>query len=423
MPAPDHSAASRLLNRNFLLLWQGQFVSQAGNQAFAVAMIYWLMQVSGSATLMGLVMMASTLPGVLLGPIGGVVADRHSRKHIIVISDALRGTAVLGFALTLFLMSENTSLTISLLFAVVLFNGALSAAFQPAVSATIPDLVPSEKVATANSMNQFSIQTAVLCGQAAGGILYRFFGAPVLFVIDGASYILSAISESFIRVPECKAPEGTASSTKLADYRADIVEGMRYVWRRSGMRCLLVTTAGINFLAMPVIVLLPFFVSQQLLEGAEWYGFLLAGMGAGSLLGYVAISILEIPASSRPLIVAASMFTVSMSISVLSVVSIPMLALALFVVIGICTGVINILVITLFQLGSPLRKRGRIMSLVYTLSSAVSPLGMALGGILGDAADKNLSPIYLGCSISMFIIILIAVSQQSFRRFLALATA
>jgi MFS family permease len=146
-------------------------------------------------------------------------------------------------------------------------------------------------------------------------------------------------------------------------------------------------------------------------------------MGGGSLLGYAAIAIHQISASVRPFIVAAAFLAVSVSMSVLSVVSTPVLAFALFVVLGFCTGVINIVLITLFQLGAPRRKRGRVMSLVYTMSSAVSPLGMALGGILGDATDKNISAIYLCCGISMLVMTLIAISRHSFRQFLACETA
>jgi MFS transporter, DHA3 family, macrolide efflux protein len=212
----------------------------------------------------------------------------------------------------------------------------------------------------------------------------------------------------------------TASDTVLASYGAYTIEGLRYVWRHSGMRSLLATAAATNFLAMPVIVLLPFFVTMTLQRGAEWYGFLLAAMGAGSLLGYAAISTSEIRASSRPLVVAACFVAVSLSIFMLAIISKPVLALALFVVLGICTAVINILVITLFQLASPPGKRGRIMSVVYTLSSAVSPLGMAVGGMLGDATEMNLSAIYLGCSASMLISVLVAISRYPFRRFLAI---
>jgi MFS family permease len=416
-PVPE-SSGGLLTNRNFILLWQGQFVSQAGNQAFAVAMIYWLMQETGSATLMGLLMMISILPGIVLGPIGGAVADRHSRKHIIVFADAFRGIVVLGFAVLLLAIPQATMLTVVMLFAVVLFKSIAGAAFQPAVAAAIPDMVRPEKVAAANSMNQFSIQTAVLCGQVAGGILYRCLGAPVLFAIDGASYILSAISEAFIRIPESKPVDVASGRAALAKYGADAVEGLRHVWRHSGMRNLLITAAAVNFLAMPVIVLLPFFVSLTLQQGAEWYGFLLAAMGAGALLGYAAVGLGTIPAPRRPLIIAACFISVSLSISMLAVVSKPVYALYLFVALGLCTGVINVLVVTTFQVGSPPRLRGRILSVVYTLSSAVSPLGMAVGGILGDATGMNISAVYFGCSVLMLTTILVAISRDSFRRFL-----
>lgn len=419
MTAVPHSSGGLLANRNFILLWQGQFVSQAGNQAFAVAMIYWLMQETGSATLMGLLMMVSILPAIVLGPIGGAVADRHSRKHIIVFADAVRGIVVLGFAILLLAIPQATTLTVAMLFAVVLLKGIAGAAFQPAVAAAIPDMVPPEKIAAANSMNQFSIQTAILCGQAAGGILYRILGAPVLFAIDGASYILSAISEAFIRIPESKPVNVPSGRSALASYGADTVEGLRHVWRHGGMRSLLITAAAVNFLAMPVIVLLPFFVSLTLQKGAEWYGFLLAAMGAGALLGYAAIGTSKISAPRRPLVIAVCFVTVSLSISMLAIVSKPVHALVLFVALGFCTGVINIMVITIFQVGSPTGLRGRIMSVVYTLSSAVSPLGMAVGGMLGDATGMSLSAIYFGCSVLMLTTILVAISRDKFRQFLA----
>jgi len=109
---------TKLLNKNFVLLWQGQFVSMLGNQAYAIAMMFWIKHETGSAALVGMIMMASAIPGVLLGPLGGTYSDRHSRKKIIVWCDILSGLAVLTLAFLLFTTPDETDFLI-----VVLFEG------------------------------------------------------------------------------------------------------------------------------------------------------------------------------------------------------------------------------------------------------------------------------------------------------------
>ena len=94
----------RLLNRDFVLLWRGQAVSGVGTSLSQIATIYWLLQATGSATTMGLVSMAGAIPGVLLGPIGGAIADRFSRRRLIVIGDALLGVAMLLVGIAFFVI-------------------------------------------------------------------------------------------------------------------------------------------------------------------------------------------------------------------------------------------------------------------------------------------------------------------------------
>lgn len=408
-----------LFNRNFVLLWQGQLVSQLGNQAFFVAMMYWLMEATGSASLMGLLMMVSLLPSVLLGPFGGALADRHSRLRIIVTSDLIHGLLVVGLAALMFAAPDNTGAIVTALFWVALLGGLLNSAFQPAITASIPDLVPPDKVAAGNSLNQFSSQASVLVGQAAGGLLYRALGAPFLFLIDGISYFVSAFSEAFIKIPQERPQERLSLKDTLTAYRKDTVVGIRYVWQRPGMRSFLTLAAGVNFFAMPVIVLLPFYVDERLGKGAEWYGFLLAALGAGSLIGYLVAGATPVPPKRRPFVIVTALLAMAVALAVVGLTNTPAIALVLFVGVGMFTGLINIFVLTLFQITTPGDMRGRIMALVIALSGAATPLGMALGGLLGDATGKNIPLVYFTCATLIALVTVVASFRAAFRDFLA----
>ena len=198
----NNTKNAKLFNKDFLILWHSQLVSQLGSQAFTVAMLFWIKHLTGSATLMGTLLMASMIPGAILGPVGGVIADYYSRKKIIVWCDLISGISVLLFtAMLLFLPNEDNLLLISL-FVVSIVVGIAKAFFNPAVLASIPDIAPVSKVSMANSIHQSSTQLAMFVGLGLGGLLFRLLGAPLLFLFDGLSYIYAGIVQLFMVIPQ-----------------------------------------------------------------------------------------------------------------------------------------------------------------------------------------------------------------------------
>jgi MFS family permease len=416
-PAPV--APTRLFNRDFTLLWQGQLVSQLGTQASTIAMMYWTMQATGSATLLGMLGLAGALPGVLLGPVAGTFADRHSRRGIIVLSDVVRGLAVLAVAAALWLRPDATSLVVGVLFAAALLSGSMTAVFGPAIGAAIPDLVPPSRVAAANSLRQVSAQGAGFIGQAVGGVLFSLLGAPLLFLADGVSFLFSAASETFIRVPQ-RLPERTRSWREaLTVYRADTLAGLRYVWSRPGMRAFVITASGFNFLVVPVFVLLPFYVSGQLHRQAAWYGFLLSALSAGAVVGLLLAGTLRLEGRRRSTVLGSALVGAAVLTALLGLVRAPLLALAVCFLMGVGLGMVNVFVITLLQLSTPGEMRGRVMGLAMALSQAAMPLGMALGGIAGDLTGKDVGLLFGVCGGAAALLSLGAATRPSFRGFLA----
>ncbi len=409
----------RLLNKNFLLLWQGQFVSNLGSQAHNIAMMFWLKRVTDSASIIGLIMMLSMLPGVILGPIGGTFADRYSRKKIIVVCDTLAGVVVLSLAIMMFVSPEAVDLTVIWLAVVSIMLGLFSAVFRPAISASIPDLVPTDKVAAANSFNQSSSQIANLVGQGMGGILFRVLGAPMLFLVDGITYLVSAFSESFIKIPQ-KLPERDKSSRELIRaFAGDTAEGFRYIWRRKGMRNLFFAATFLNFFLSPIMILLPFYIEDFLHATPDWFGFFLAAIGGGSMLGFITAGAIKTYGKTRMLVVIIALFFNALAIAALGFVTAKIFSLVMGLLIGFLNGIVNINIITILQVTTPSNIRGRVFGVLGTISGGLMPIGMALAGVIADMAHQNVPAIFIASGLITALCTLIVSTNRDFREFLA----
>jgi len=412
----------KLWNKNFFLLWQGQFVSQLGNQAFSIAMIFWIKHQTGSASLMGLLMMLIHLPMVILGPIAGTIADSYSRRKIIIACDVLAGIPVIILAMLLFFAPQQTSLILVLMLVVGLLLGAVRTFFNPAITAAIPDIVPKEKISAANSLNQSSVQISTIFGQGLGGYLFMLLGAPLLILIDGITYLFSAFSESFITIPQTLPEKSKIWREKFAQFKKDTLEGFKIVWGNTGMRAMFFVAAFLNFFIMPLIVLLPFYVEDFLLVTPDWYGYLLAGFGFGALIGYGFAGALKLSGKRRSRSVISVMILQTVFLASLSVVNIPVLALVIWVSIGITNGFININIITLLQTSIPSEIRGRIFGLFTTITAGLTPIGLGLGGVVADLTGRNIPLIYGVCGIILILLSITVSFIRPFRRFLTEGT-
>ncbi len=411
--------ATRLWNFNFLVLWQGQLISQIGNQVFSIATIFWIKHQTSSASLLGLLMMISALPGAILGPLGGTFADRHSRRAIVIICDFLAGIAVLAFAALIFLAPDAKNWILLLLFLVTLFIGIVGAFFRPAISAAIPDIIPKERLATGNALVQFSFHLAVFLGFGMGGLLLKLLGTMLLFLVNGLSYIFAAISEIFITIPQ-KLPEKSAAwRGKLLDVKRDTVEGFRYVWSNAGMRALFFAFAFLNFFLMPIIILFPFYVEDHLKATTDWYGYLMATFSVGMVIGSLLTGQLKLSGRTRSSALIVCMFAYSAGSGALGALTTPQTAMILLFVGGLVNGFIYNSIITILQLSTPSEIRGRVFGVLNTLGAGLMPITMGLSGIIADLTHKNIPLIYGTCgAIQVILTVFIAMSRE-FRGFVA----
>lgn len=421
-PEPQPAAAGppdRLWNQSFFLLWLGQTISQLGNPAFNIGAMLWMKDTTGSASLMGLLMTATALPALLLGPFGGTFADRHSRVRIMVWSDVAAGIAVLVFTAAIWLRPADPELIIPLLFVVAVALGIIRAVFHPAVSAFVPDIVSKEKLPAATSLTQLSVQASIFSGQALGGVLYKAFGPALLFCIDGVSYLIAAVCTLFIPRDRPRQRPAPAEARSFRYFLSETADGFRYVWSQKGLRDVLLTAALINFLSAPGLVLFPFYVDLYLNAEASWYGYLMAGLSVGVVVGFVGAGALRLTGQARVQGILANFILYPFFFGSLVFLRAPIPALVAVFLGGMTTGFVNVYLIALAQGSTPAELRGRVMAFMGLLTGGLMPLGMALGGLAGDLTNKNVPLIFGVCAVLALLNVLLLAFRRHAREYLA----
>jgi MFS family permease len=364
----------KLWNKNFILLVQGRFVSLFGSVLFSVALGFWVLDKTGSGTLMGTIMAASALPRILISPFVGPWVDRWRKNRILVWSDLVNGIIVLAATVIIYM----NLLEVWMVFIVAIVSGIASAFFSPASTAIVPDLVPPEKMTNAGSVNSMINSATEILATPAGGFLYTAFGAPLLFLLNGVSYILSAISEMFIKVKPHVHDDA-------ADYSCwkDFKDGIRYTMSNIGIRNFFLLAAFMNFmLNAAIITLMPYFQRTEGL-GPEKYGFAMSVFTVGMFFGGFVMSLLKVTNKNR-LVIEVAGITISLVTFAVSLLFGYTWTLILFFIGGFMIVVVNVIIGAVLQLVIEPTKRGKFFAFSSSISAGLTPLGMALGGIISD---------------------------------------
>lgn len=419
----SYQRPTRFLNRDFLFLWQSQFVSMLGSQAFSVAMIFWIKRQTDSATLLGLGMMSQWVPAILLGPFGGTLADRMSRRKLLILADLVRGVSAVALAALVLLVPGRSGTILVGLLILSAIMGVCDAFFRPAISASIPDLVPEGDVTRANSANRLALDVSTFLGQGSGGVFFRLIGPGVLFLIDGLTYFFSALCVSLIRLPPPPPPKALGWREAGADFWRELKLGLRYVAGRKGLRYILFLAPLDSFFMIMIVVLLPFYVEDFLRVTPDWYGFLVAAFGAGSFLGSVAAGATNIAGRRRTWAYLACAGGFGAAAVTFGFVRSPWLALGWLFAAGAMSGFNTIHALSLAQVTTPNELRGRVLGLLETLGFSTMPLAAGVAGVVADLLDRNIPLVYAGCGAALIAVALVLAGKREVREFLAYEAA
>lgn len=268
-------------NFSFRQVWLGQVVSQMGDWFNTIALYTIILNLTGSGRAVGLLLVARFLPSFIFGSLSGVVADRFSRRSIMIISDLLRAVVVLGF-----LVVRRADQLWIIYFLTVLQLG-LSTFFEPAKTAAIPSLVSDRELVAANAISSVTWSVMLTLGAAIGGVVTGLFGTDVAFVLDALTYLLSAALIASVKVPKRPRPEKGKLTFKRALGITETIAGARYVKRRPRVLALLLVKPAWG-LGGGILTILAVFGEKIFPVGksaATGIGVLFAARGIGTAIG------------------------------------------------------------------------------------------------------------------------------------------
>jgi MFS family permease len=268
-------------NRAFRQLWLGQVVSQLGDWFNTIALYTMILDLTGSGRNVGLLLVARFLPSFVFGPLSGVLADRFSRRTIMIVSDLLRAVVVLGFLLV------RRADQLWIIYVLTVLQLGFSTFFEPAKTAVIPSIVSDRELVAANAISSVTWSAMLTLGAAIGGVITGLLGTEVAFVLDSLTYLLSAALIASVCFP--KRPE--REKRKLTVGRAlgitETIEGARYVKHRPRVLALLLVKPAWG-LGGGILTLLPVFGEKIFPVGtsaATGIGVLFAARGIGTAVG------------------------------------------------------------------------------------------------------------------------------------------
>lgn len=372
--AADPLSGFRALRHpNFRLYWSGQLVSLAGTWMQSVAQGWLMHRLTASAFMLGLLSFAQFIPVLPLALWAGVVADRVDKRRLLLLTQSL-----MLLQATLMALAVSTGVVQPwMVLALALVHGCVNTFDLPARQSFVIELTGREDLSNGIALNSAAFNTARIVGPSVAGLVLATLGEAACFWLNALSFVAVLAALAALRVPPREGPAETRSMG------ATLVDGVRYAWRTTSLRNLLLLLAACAGLGFQYNVLLPVYTRDLLKAGPQAYGALLAAFGLGSLLAALRMTAkLDRWALRRHLltglVLAGIGFTGFAWIRVFPVMML-MGALSGFGLILYVSST-NVLV----QMTTADEYRGRVMSIYTLMFLGTAPFGALLAGAIAQ---------------------------------------
>ncbi|MGL6197527.1 MAG: MFS transporter [Lachnospiraceae bacterium] len=392
--------------KDFSLVVIGQIISLFGNAILRFALPLYLLRTTGSSTLFGMVTACSFLPMIVLYLVGGVLADRVNKRNIMVILDFVTA----GIVSACYLLMENVPIVALIVVMLMLLYG-ISGTYQPAVQASVPILVPKERILSASAViNQVSALASFI-GPILGGVLYGLWGISFILKIGIFCFACSAVMELFIHIPHQKRPN---KDKMLFIVKSDLSESLRFIKDEKPIFIkVCVVVAGLNLVLSSMITIgIPILIVDTLKLTDQMLGVTQGALAIGGIIGGLLTVVLQKKLKVQKayiLLVSCSIFAAIMGLCMLPQGQIMMKYILITVtslLVTVFSSMFSIQMLALVQTETPENLIGKVIACVMVFIMCAQPLGQLLYGVLFEQLAHCTGALMIGAAVISFIIAL-----------------
>lgn len=381
-----------LKNRNFTLLFLGQWVSSLGSSINYIGITWIVMKLTNQISDLGNVLILMKVPTIIIGPFAGVYADRLNKKHIIIFCDLIRGI----LSLTLLF-----SVKVKIIYVVILIQSIFDVFFNPSLYGLTPNIVRKEELVSANALIVMAGKISLLIGPCVAGVLIAKFGVSSVFLINGISFIISGISEMFINYKHKKI---NGIEVEKEKFFVSFKDGIEYILRKPLIQFVIIFFAITSIAFGSFNMLYTSYLTGELSFNAQAYGWAMTVFGVGSLVGSFLIGKVSVKLPELKIIVVG-MGLYGMNHVIFSMCNGRISIFISFACCGFIAAIINIAYGVYLQKYVDVEKLGRVFSIDLAIGNLILILSMGITGFLGDLIPIHIIIKTYGCFLIVLSII------------------
>lgn len=397
---------------NAILFSIASCISLFGTSVYNFAIGLYVLKLTGSGLSFATTLVISTLSTVLVTPFAGVLADRLDKKLLAIITDMLNGLLLIG----LYLLTMRYALNLSMIYVSTFLLNVFTTVYGISIEAAKPNLVSEKWLVSMNSINKVIESSSSILGPMVGGIVFAFLDIRFFIIINGFSFVISALLQLFMDFKFNYSDDGKKKGK--VNFFTDIIDGITYLKAKKNILNMFGVFIALNFfIGLSITVPMPYIINNVLKLSAKFFGIIEAAFPVGMILGALMIKRIMGKYSyqkiikSTSILLSACMVAIGFSVILHYQVDNETIYLIYFILIMILSGIaissIDIPVFYILQQTIPDDFRGRVLSIGISIAKIILPVALIIAGALINLIPTYILPIISGvglCIFSMFYI-------------------